>query len=390
VLVRALAATRSPPVQVPRSRVLRCMSLFGLNHEVLDQLFSLLTKRSLCSLGLTCHTARWITLPALLQDVTLTADHQVRQFCEFVLGGRFTHATLIRALAIEESAFLTFHLNDIGFPTPFGVIDFAAKLANVLEHACNITSLRIARLDSLILQEPRIRTALQGCNSLLKVTFNDVGPRAIQAMVNMTHVRQARLAVTGCADVMSILRPFQLSLEDVLIASPGLESICIDEHATWPNVHTLRVHHAALSRSRLVRAFPRVRHLGVGVYQHLYGPKDAPNCPNWPSLDSVEGDAVALRSLPLTCPVRKISAVVYESEDCRAALLDVLQATSPTVLCCTVVPSMSEEFFVAMNQRCPGLQALELSLSCFIAASDGEFITLLVSHFLQEVAFHVN
>ncbi|EIN07054.1 hypothetical protein PUNSTDRAFT_121281 [Punctularia strigosozonata HHB-11173 SS5] len=353
------------------------MPLLELNLELLDHIFGLLSRRSLCDLGSTCHTARWLVLPALLRDVTLVSDHQARQFCEFVLAGRSARAALIRSFTIEDPAFLTLHLNDVGFPTPCGVIDCAPKLAVVLENACNITSLRLGKLDMLILQEPRIQTALQACRTLLDIAFSDVGPRAMRAMKNMCGVRRARLAVTGCSDIPALLQPFRSSLEDVLIASPGTEFISIAPNTTWPNVHTLRVPHTALSRPQIVCAFPRLRHLGVGVYQRLYGPKDVPDDVNWAHLESAEGDAIALRSLPLTCPVRRISALVYETEESRAALLDVLQATRPAVLCCTVVPSMSEEFFVQISRRSPGIRALELSLSVFAVGSDEEFVTLL-------------
>jgi hypothetical protein len=364
------------------------MHLFELNYDVLSSILSSIERPELTNFIRTCRFAYHIAMPYLICSAYLRRDQkQVLDFCLFMLSDPPRWIPMLRILCILAGAYTETDPDHHGavvcrdprIPRCYASLQvwIGSLLADILKHACNLTSLRLDHIELLLEYAPQLCGAIIFCPRLTTVHFSGMQQRSRDMMVNMIGLRHIDIHHEG--DVTALLRPFQSTLEEVSCTIPYIDhqSPASNESYQWPRVHTLHLGNHPKNRifkQRLVREFPNLRNLLLPprVTSHtditMRAQNEGSDC--WPRLDYVQATLVELYNLAFSCPVREMNVrgVVYASDrhsspSTAEMFLDLVRACKPESLSFSVSEAfLDAAFYEQLSQSVPHLRYLEISI----------------------------
>lgn len=337
------------------------LTLFALNHHVLDHLVSFLSVHDAISFSYTCKAAHDLSIKSALHTVVLDRSiEQISKFKDYFFAdaSRFNHLkslTLTKAVTLEVDQHAT---------------EPAAALADILEKAQKLEIFDCGSFEALVTaSKGRIASVFPSLEHLSEIALLNSGSKTFKIIAEL-RAPGLRKVVFGHLEPTLQLR----SCISTLTHYPRLETIAIAggsvlrlmlPQVTIPSVHTLSLQSYIVPIDSVSSVFPNVQRITIRTdsYQRVSFPAGTPVAPaTWQhTLAEAHIDAIDIHLWPLACPVRWLDLGLLVSGFSEEALL-ALGRSQPRILSCAYRIDADNLFWVRLPTLATDLRFLEVRI----------------------------
>lgn len=328
------------------------MHILDLNHDVFLTLLSFTDRKDALSLAYTSRDAFSLTIPRIMEDVTLQTAERIKRFASLA-SKQPSCLAWVRRLRITPGVFY----QNSKFP------NLTKDIANFLCFVNNLTALCLPKAEGLLVSNPDLANHIASFPSLRIIEFEGIGQKIALLLSSMNS------------------RPHRLCIESPLRDSPGLSPLAsvqiweagradlpqLLKDTQWPSVIEATWRRSSVSIYSLAYAFPNITtlHLSANTYNFCHHP-GVNSCFGenpWNNLHHISGflDDLAT-NINLLFPIRRLTI----SEDTPIGdwevrdALEIVRRFSPVVLSLALYPQL--EFSTALTQVLPRIRCLRTVL----------------------------
>ncbi|TFK47073.1 hypothetical protein OE88DRAFT_1738774 [Heliocybe sulcata] len=296
----------------------------GLNYDVLSAIMVFLSPHDLRQVAASSKSLYDPATSRLVVHVQLARPEQVQSFHAFVAKypGLLSLTRSFRFSPNETSVFDD-HAN--GWSTGTDTIKSTGPLlADILEGACNLTSLELWYTD-LLFCVPSLRQGLKAfCRevSTLKLyQFNTwkMTPEDVQDLGPMFEALRDRISHLEVKSIFeppikSLMKALGHRVETLAVALVSGNPNLVTSGAILPHVKNLRITGYRLLREEISTTFPNVRQLDICEDFLVKDPlhRDSQEIDEWRDLETLSGDLRDVARLGLTRPIQHLNLDTYE------------------------------------------------------------------------------
>ncbi|KAH9932569.1 uncharacterized protein B0H18DRAFT_986285 [Fomitopsis serialis] len=310
-----------------------------------------------------------------LSTIDIKWAEQVKRICRYLLADVPNRLHFVRALTVSRHAFNA-RFGDIEAGN-FSTVHF---LADVLERAPNLKSLRLEAAGRLFEAQPRVAAAICRMSWLLDVELRDLTSASFEVVGRLSCMPR-RLSLHGfdtgselaCHDgtpllsapVLRSVRSLQLvklRIANQLVHSADSSNSSLPTKQ-WPEVTELKVERSNVSVATLIRAFPAVKTIQFQDIED-WVQRNTPGSASWVSLDHAYGTSLDFSQWEMAGKVRWLMVDwVCNSTNARRTL-PTIQRTSPVILSLRRLPVVLDtDFWPEFIRSAPNVRYLDLTLS---------------------------